>query len=910
MRIAIIQFPGSNCEAESIRAVRQAGLEPIEFLWNHDPRELEACDGYFIVGGFSYEDRSRAGIIAALDPIMNTLKQEVKKGKPVLGVCNGAQILVETGLVPGLKNHALGLALAINQRLRRDRVIGTGFYNTWVNIKLDVPSEGSAFTRHLKPGARIRLPIAHAEGRFVIPEPLLQEMKTRNLTAFRYCDENGDTPDEFPTNPNGAVYNLAAITNPAGTALAMMPHPERTEAGQPIFTSLRDYIASYRTHHLSPPRNDQPLTFVPRSDELAQYQPPPKSVELTIELTLTDNELNTVRQTLAHIGIHVNLKRYRHWEITLEEPAPVALNEIIASGELFNAKKDKLVDRCACQGDNTACLLIQDRSNIQGHERRQTLTERLGIGGIKEIRQGTLWQISIERGSLQTVLDHILDSQILFNPYAQEAFYYQGMNYTDRISRQLNHCLIETNLPLGKKYAGKVRDRYDLGDKLILVTTDRQSAFDRVLASIPYKGQVLNQISAWWFDRTRHIIPNHLLSVPDPNVTVVKNCTVFPVEFVVRGYITGTTSTSAWVNYNQGVRDFCGQRLPAGLRKNQKFDAPIITPTTKDDKHDRLISPAEIVSEGILSQAEWDYTSKKAFELFTYGQTIARTHGLILVDTKYEFGKDGHGVIRLVDELHTPDSSRYWIADTYEERFAHGEEPENIDKEFLRLWFSNNCDPYHDPELPPAPKHLVIELSRRYIQLYEMITGQNFMFPDLSDSIQERIENNLLKPEPTPMIKSETRDYPLTPTPVTKPDHGVKCILILGSDKDQTHAKKITDELNKFGIQWEQRVASAHKQGRELLAALDQHKEELVIYITIAGRSNALSGFVAGNTDKVTIACPPFVDKADMMVNIHSTIQMPNDVPVMTILEPKNTALAIKRIIDMQKFYVEPPLTH
>ncbi len=320
----------------------------------------------------------------------------------------------------------------------------------------------------------------------------------------------------------------------------------------------------------------------------------------------------------------------------------------------------------------------------------------------------------------------------------------ERMNYTDIIQANLKNCLTETNLQVGKKRVGKVRDTYELDDKLILVTTDRQSAFDRVLASIPFKGQVLNQTSAWWFEQTKHIVPNHVISVPDPNVTIGKKCAVFPVEFVVRGYITGTTDTSAWVNYAKGVRDYCGNTLPEGLRKNQPFDRPIVTPTTKDDKHDRLISPKEITDEGLMSQADWEYVSGKALELFAFGQEMAARHGLILVDTKYEFGKDADGIITIVDEMHTPDSSRYWLAQSYEERLTAGKEPENIDKEFLRLWFKEHCDPYADKELPPAPEELVVELSRRYIQLYEMITGKQFQFPDIQFPISKRIEKNLV----------------------------------------------------------------------------------------------------------------------------------------------------------------------
>ena len=319
------------------------------------------------------------------------------------------------------------------------------------------------------------------------------------------------------------------------------------------------------------------------------------------------------------------------------------------------------------------------------------------------------------------------------------------MNHEEQIKTQLKNCLTETNLGIGTKYVGKVRDRYETDNEYILVATDRQSAFDRVLAAIPFKGQVLSQTSAWWFEKTKHIVPNHVIDLPDPNVTVGKKCTVFPVEFVVRGYITGTTSTSAWTNYEKGVREFCGNILPEGLKKNQKFDSPIITPTTKSDEHDESISPKEIVERGLMTQEDWDYASSKALEIFKYSQEVAAEHGLIFVDTKYEFGKDSEGNILLIDEMNTPDSSRYWLKESYEERMASGVEPENIDKEFLRLWFKDNCDPYNDAELPPAPEELVVELSRRYIQLYEMITGQEFQFPDADKPVVDRIKENLSK---------------------------------------------------------------------------------------------------------------------------------------------------------------------
>ncbi|MFH1851841.1 MAG: phosphoribosylaminoimidazolesuccinocarboxamide synthase [Candidatus Neomarinimicrobiota bacterium] len=316
-------------------------------------------------------------------------------------------------------------------------------------------------------------------------------------------------------------------------------------------------------------------------------------------------------------------------------------------------------------------------------------------------------------------------------------------DYTDQIRKYLDNCLTATSLDRGEKIVGKVRDTYLLEDQLVLITTDRLSAFDRVLAAIPFKGQVLNQTSAWWFEQTHHIIPNHVLSTPDPNVTIGKKCTVFPIEFVVRGYITGSTDTALWTHYKNGSRNYCGNELPEGLVKNQKLAQNIITPTTKEKEHDRPISPAEIVSEGWMSVEDWAFTSAKALELFRFGQETAARHGLILVDTKYEMGRDADGNILLIDEIHTPDSSRYWIAATYAERLAAGREPQNIDKEFLRLWFRDNCDPYHDTELPPAPEELVIELSNRYIYLYENITGKKFVFPDSARPIGRRIQDNV-----------------------------------------------------------------------------------------------------------------------------------------------------------------------
>lgn len=308
----------------------------------------------------------------------------------------------------------------------------------------------------------------------------------------------------------------------------------------------------------------------------------------------------------------------------------------------------------------------------------------------------------------------------------------------------LGNCVTKSNLSVGTKYEGKVRDTYLVDDKMIAVVTDRQSAFDRHLAHIPFKGAVLNQTSAWWFKQTEDVVPNAWLASPDPNVTVMRRCEVFPIEFVVRGYLTGSTSTSLWTHYKDGGRDYCGNALSDGMIKNQKLPGNIVTPTTKEKEHDRPISLEDIVSEGWMNQSDLDYCVEKTLAVFQKAQTMAAERGLILVDTKYEFGRDvADGAIRLIDEINTPDSSRYWLRDSYAERHANGQEPEMIDKEFLRLWFADRCDPYNDADLPAAPDALVVELSQRYIKLYEMITGEAFRVPDPAEDVDERVARNV-----------------------------------------------------------------------------------------------------------------------------------------------------------------------
>lgn len=310
----------------------------------------------------------------------------------------------------------------------------------------------------------------------------------------------------------------------------------------------------------------------------------------------------------------------------------------------------------------------------------------------------------------------------------------------DFLLKNIKNTINEVNLKDFKRISkGKVRDSFLHNNQRIIVTTDRQSAFDRVIATVPFKGQVLNTISKFWFEKTSDIVKNHLIAVPHKNVSITKSLEIFPVEFVIRSYLTGSTSTSIWKQYKKGVRKYCGVDLPDGMIKNQKLEKTIITPTTKSDIHDELISPEEIINRGLMTEQDWKKTSSYALALFDFAQKFVSDRGLILVDTKLEFGKDKEtGEIYLADEVFTPDSSRYWMKDSYDEKFKNGESPISFDKDVIRKWFNDNCDPYNDETLPEAPDDIILKVAEVYTGAYEMITGEKFT-PDLND-IQSSVE--------------------------------------------------------------------------------------------------------------------------------------------------------------------------
>ena len=319
------------------------------------------------------------------------------------------------------------------------------------------------------------------------------------------------------------------------------------------------------------------------------------------------------------------------------------------------------------------------------------------------------------------------------------------------IQKLLDARLTDAHFPqLPNFEKGKVRDCYDLPDgRRIMIATDRQSAFDTVLAAIPFKGQVLNQTARFWFEKTADLCPNHVVDYPDPNVVVGRKLTMLPVEMVVRDYLTGSTDTAIWTMYARGERVLYGHALADGMTKNERLPETILTPTTKAAAggHDAPVTADEVVERGLLTQAQWDELAETSLALFARGREIAAANDLILVDTKYEFGIAADGVMTLADEVHTPDSSRYWKADTYAARLAGGEEPDSLDKEFLRLWVSARCDPYHDP-IPEIPAETIVEFANKYIQLYESVTGHTFEPPPPDRPVRERLEANLRKAFP------------------------------------------------------------------------------------------------------------------------------------------------------------------
>jgi phosphoribosylformylglycinamidine synthase I len=424
IRIGLIQFPGANCEREAALAVKRAGMEAVDFLWNEPLEKLRSFQGYIIVGGFSYEDRARAGIIAALDPVIEELKVQSEQGKPILGICNGAQILVESGLVPAI-NTSEHLALTENKRVEHGKIVGTGFYNVWVNMRLSTHYQNNAFTRYLSPKNIIHLPIAHGEGRFLMSDSLLKELETQGLNLFQYCDSEGNVINNFPINPNGSVGNSAALINKTGNVMAMMPHPERTPNGDPIFASIRDYIVETQTKPLNLKRDTNSClqtTQLRNNIALQNYVKIPTSYCCLVRLIITDNHALTVQKTLRRLGFPVNVTRLVHWEIECDSSQ---VFECIKRSELlYSPRKEREISLNEFTSETALSYLVRAQEDLKGQQTLQTLKTHYGMSQISRINHSVVWQFTSDETNISTLSDSILLTHIIGNPYAHQCYLY------------------------------------------------------------------------------------------------------------------------------------------------------------------------------------------------------------------------------------------------------------------------------------------------------------------------------------------------------------------------------------------------------------------------------------------------------------------------------------------------------
>lgn len=412
-RVAIIQFPGSNCEAESAAAIRRNGMEPVEFLWNRDPAELASFDGFFIVGGFSYEDRSRAGVLSSLDPVLQSVAAEAAKGKPVLGICNGAQVLVESGLVPGLSPQKTAMALAPNRRQIGDHLLGSGFYNDWCHLRSSVAPNRTAFTRHLKEGETIHIPFAHAEGRFLAAPTLLEELLANGQGVFQYSDAQGQPDPHFPTNPNGSVANLAAVCNPAGNVMAMMPHPERTTAGDAIFSSMREAMETSAVY-------DAPALQYELPSEAAAAAPySSDSRRLPVSLIITDTTAKSVEQALKRMDFNVKVERRILWELEGDDFPADWTKVLTETGELFNSNKEFIDESPAGETATTAVLEVTPHDDLHGGHILDTLHHRFHLSYPKRLGRSVLWILKFDSPEAkESLLPAIVSTHIFHNPVA------------------------------------------------------------------------------------------------------------------------------------------------------------------------------------------------------------------------------------------------------------------------------------------------------------------------------------------------------------------------------------------------------------------------------------------------------------------------------------------------------------
>lgn len=405
--IAYIQFPGSNTENETVNTLKRCGLDPQPHFWNDPSDHLNNYSGYVILGGFSFEDRSRSGIIASLEPVVNKIKTQAMLGKPVLGICNGAQILVESGLVPGTKNFDTVLALTDNKRLVDNKIVGTGYYNAWCYIKPNKKAR-SAFTK--ESGGVLRVPIAHAEGRFLVDKSLETLACEKNLITYHYCDKDGFSSKDFPINPNGSFGNAAALSNVSGNVMAMMPHPERSLVGEAdgIFKNMKEYIRSENSFSY------QALNYSAKKIQVKAFDKN-KKTELLVSTIIADNEAISVERCINKLGYDVKIKKYVHYDISSE--GDLDLKDILETDVLFNPSKEYITKIKNSKKNFT--FLVRNLDDVHGQSILQALQHRFGFKGLLSIKRGVVWEININSVSPKKDVDIILNSHIFSNPVSQ-----------------------------------------------------------------------------------------------------------------------------------------------------------------------------------------------------------------------------------------------------------------------------------------------------------------------------------------------------------------------------------------------------------------------------------------------------------------------------------------------------------
>ncbi|MBI2415852.1 MAG: phosphoribosylformylglycinamidine synthase I [Candidatus Kerfeldbacteria bacterium] len=417
-RVAIILFPGTNCEGETRRMLLNAGLQADYVRWNQ--RDLvPQYDAYVLPGGFAYEDRGRAGIVAAQDPIMQLIKTEAQHGKPVIGICNGCQVLVETGLIPGVNDTALAGAVAMNTRVKDGKIIGTGFYHDRVYIETVTPKDRCAVTMGLDHGTVFPATVANGEGRFIFPTDVLLELEQHDQIIFKYCTSTGVILNEFPTTPNGAMWGIAGLCNPAGNVVAYMPHPERHDTGVELFVALRRYLEQ------PPVRTPYQLQWQSPTSVIEPYQPNDNCMQLFVELVIADNTATTIELALRQRGLTVQVHRKIHWEVWLNsntKPDTATLTTLVQTGELLNTNKEKFSNHYQVP-PQTYSFLVRYNDDYEGKAVADTLRQRFNLNYVDNVRKGVLWELHCPAGDAQSQLaevQKILQTYMLYNPYAQE----------------------------------------------------------------------------------------------------------------------------------------------------------------------------------------------------------------------------------------------------------------------------------------------------------------------------------------------------------------------------------------------------------------------------------------------------------------------------------------------------------